>query len=102
MQSYLKKLLNYRKQSKAIYEGKTIHFAPENGIYVLFRISDNETVVHILNKNEDSVDLDLSRFDEIGLNGKTFRNIISGETIILGDTLKLNEKGSLILTSKLD
>lgn len=102
MQSYLKKLLNYRKQSKAIHEGKTLHFAPENGIYVLFRISDNETVVHILNKNENPVDLDLNRFEEVGLNGKTFRNIISGETIIWEDTLKLNEKGSLILTSKLD
>ena len=58
MQSYLKKLLNYRKTSKAIHEGKTIHFAPENGVYMLFRISDDETVVHILNKNDQAVNLD--------------------------------------------
>ena len=42
MQSFLKKVLNYRKESEAIHEGKTIHFAPENGVYVLSRISKDE------------------------------------------------------------
>jgi glycosidase len=67
MQSYLKKLLNYRKTSNAIHEGKTLHFAPEQGVYVLFRILGDETVVHILNKNDKPIDLDLSRFEEAGL-----------------------------------
>ena len=102
MQSYLKKLLNYRKNSKAIHEGKTIHFAPEQGIYVLFRILENETVVHILNKNNQSVDLNLNRFDEVGLNEKTLRNIISDKEVIWNDTLTLNEKGSYILTTKIN
>lgn len=99
MQSYLKKLLNYRKTSKAIHEGKTLHFAPEHGVYVLFRILDNETVVHILNKNDQPMDLELSRFEEAGLNGKTLKNIISGESVIWNGTLKLKEKGSSILTT---
>ena len=71
MQSYLKILLNYRKQSDAIHRGNTIHFSPEKGVYVLFRKSNTETVVHILNKNENAVDLDLSRFAEIGLDGSS-------------------------------
>jgi glycosidase len=100
MQSYLKKLLNYRKRSKAIHEGKTIHFAPENGVYVLFRMFGDETVVHILNNNTNPVDLDLNRFEEIGLKGKHLKNIITGEIFIWGDTLKMNKKGSLILTTK--
>jgi len=102
MQSYLKKLLNYRKNSKAIHEGKTIHFAPEQGIYVLFRMLGDETVVHILNKNDQSIDLNLNRFDEVGLNGKTLRNIISNEEVIWNDALTLNEKGSYILTTKIN
>ena len=100
MQSYLKKILNYRKNSKAIHDGKTIHFAPDNGVYVLFRILNDETVVLILNKNDMPIDLELSRFSEIGLDGKTLKNIISGEQIIWNDTLKLNHKGCLILTTK--
>jgi len=102
MQSYLKKLLNYRKTSKAIHEGKTIHFAPENGVYVLFRISDDETVVHILNKNDQAVNLDLSRFDEVGLKGKSLKNIISDETIVWEDTMTWDKKGSYILTTKMN
>ncbi len=102
MQSYLKKLLNYRKTSKAIHEGKTIHFAPENGVYMLFRISDDETVVHILNKNDQAVNLDLSRFDEVGLKGKSLTNIISDETIVWEDKMTLDKKGSYILTTKMD
>tara|TARA_R110002049_G_scaffold55382_2_gene153682 strand:+ start:6813 stop:8786 length:1974 start_codon:yes stop_codon:yes gene_type:complete len=102
MQSYLKKLLNYRKSSKAIHDGKTVHFAPENGVYVLFRILKDETVVHIINKNKKPVELDLSRFNEIGLQGKTLKNIINEEPFVWEGSIKLNEKGSYILTTKLN
>lgn len=101
MQSYLKKLLNYRKTSKAIHEGKTVHFAPENGVYVLFRILGDETVMYIMNKNESPVVLDLGRFEEIGLKGKSVKNIITGHQFFWGDNITLKEKGSTILTTKL-
>ncbi|TXG36645.1 glycoside hydrolase family 13 protein [Seonamhaeicola maritimus] len=100
MQSFLRKVLNYRKSSKAIHNGETMHFAPQNGVYVLFRILGDETVVHVINKNEGVTNLDLPRFNEIDLNGKTLKNIITDETIVWGDMLKLNEKGSMILTTK--
>lgn len=101
MQSFLKKILNYRKTSIAIHKGKTIHFAPENGIYVLFRILNDEIVVLIINKNKSPVTLDLKKFQEIGLSGKKLKNIISGEIILWKDQIKLNTKGSLLLTNKL-
>lgn len=101
MQSYLKKLLSYRKNSKAIHEGKTIHFAPEQGVYVLFRTFEDETVVHILNKNNDPIHLDLTRFDELGLAGKSVKNIITGNVFKWDVNLILEEKGSVVLTTKL-
>ena len=101
MQSFLKKILNYRKTSKAIHNGKTIHFAPENDIYVLFRKVNDEVVVLILNKHKSAINLDLKRFDEIGINGKKLKNIISGEEIIWEGRIKLSSKGSILLTSKL-
>ena len=100
MQQFLKKILNYRKHSKAIHEGKTIHFAPKNGVYVLFRGLGDETVALILNKNEKPVDLDLKRFEEINLNGKMLRNIITDEAVGWNDKLMLNERGSTILVTK--
>jgi len=101
MQSYLKKVLNYRKNSEAIHKGKTIHFAPDNGVYVLFRMLDNEVVTVILNKNEKPFELDLMRFEEIGLQGKTVKNVISEEEFTWFNTLKLNSKGITILTTKI-
>ncbi|GGZ80105.1 glycoside hydrolase family 13 protein [Algibacter mikhailovii] len=100
MQLYLKKLLNYRKNSQAIHKGKTVHFVPENGIYVLFRIFGDETVVCILNKNEDDFLLDLTRFAEIELKGKAVRNIITGYEFFWGDNFTLKERGSMVLTTK--
>ncbi|HUH46558.1 MAG TPA: cyclomaltodextrinase C-terminal domain-containing protein, partial [Arenibacter sp.] len=99
IQSYLKKILNYRKNSKAIQEGRTVHFAPSNGVYVLFRIFENETVCFILNKNEKPDTLDLSSFSEIGLEGKTMRDIISNTTLVWKDSIKLESKGATILTT---
>lgn len=101
MQSYLKKVLNYRKNSEAIHTGKTIHFAPEDGVYVLFRMLNNEIVTVILNKNKKPIDLDLIRFKEIGLQGKTVKNIISDKEFTWNTSLKLSSKGITILTTKL-
>lgn len=101
MQSFLKKVLNYRKGSKAIHRGKTIHFAPDNGIYVLFRVLDDETVVMILNKNTEPVQLDLNRFKEMRLDQKPMKNIISDEPIIWNSPLEILEKGVVLLTTKM-
>ncbi len=101
MQLFLQKVLNFRKNSKAIHDGKTIHFAPENGTYFLFRIKDDEVVVHIINKNEKPIIIDLNRFSEVGLKGKTLKNIMTNEKFRWGKTMTLSNKGSLILTSKL-
>ncbi|WP_117879453.1 glycoside hydrolase family 13 protein [Aureibaculum luteum] len=101
VQNFLKKVLNYRKGSKAIHKGKTIHFAPENGIYVLFRMKGDETVVMILNKNENSIALDLKRFEEMGLDDKTLKNMISEDSITWKGPLKINDRGVILLTTKL-
>lgn len=100
LQSFLKKVLNYRKNSKAITEGETIHFKPEKGIYFLFRKQGKEIVICILNKNEEPVEVDLGRFKEIGLKGRKMKNLINEKEILWGDSLKLNEKGITILVSE--
>ena len=100
MQNFTKKMLNYRKSSKAIHEGKTVHFAPFMGTYFLFRIKDDETVVHIINKNDKPIRIDLKRYAEVGLEGKTLKNIITGEEFVWGDVFNFKEKGSIVLTTK--
>ncbi|BAO76004.1 neopullulanase [Winogradskyella sp. PG-2] len=101
MQSFIKKLFNYRKNSKAIHEGKTVHFAPFVGTYFMYRILGDEIVVLILNKNEDIITIDLNYQEEMGLKGKTLKNVITGETKLWGDVIELKSKGVTILTTKL-
>ena len=100
MQTFLMKFLNYRKSSKAIHKGKTTHFAPNDGVYVLFRKYKDETLVCILNKNSEPKDLELQRFEEMELNGKTLSNIITGDEVKWNDTIRLNDQGVLLLTTK--
>ena len=101
MQGFVKKLLNYRKKSKAIHEGKTIHFAPFMGTYLLFRIIDGETVAVIINKNDSPITIDLKRYDEIGLKGKTLKNIVTNETFVWKNDMVLNSRGITILSTKI-
>ena len=100
MQTFMKKVLNYRKSSKAIHEGKTVHFAPFMGTYTLFRILDDEVVVVMINKNEKPMTIDLKRFKEIGLAGKTLTNVITDEEFQWNDSITFDKKGIIILTTK--
>lgn len=100
MQGYLKTLLQFRKQNKAIHEGKTIHFSPKDGVYVMFRKLDEEVVVLILNKNNEPYELDLQRFKEMTLEDKELTNIFTSETLLWKNSIKLQKKGALILTTQ--
>ncbi len=100
MQSYMKALLNYRKSSKAIHDGETVHFSPFMGTYFLFRILNDEVVVLMLNKNEESITIDLKRYAEIGLEGKTLKNVITGDSFEWGDAITFEGRGVTLLTTK--
>ncbi len=99
MQRYLKTILNYRKSSKAIHDGKTIHFAPKDGIYIMFRMHDDEIVAVILNKS-DATSIGTEVIKEMGLEGKQMKNIVSGASFIWGDKLSINPNGITLLTTK--
>ena len=102
MQSFLKSILNYRKTSKAIQEGKTMHFSPFMGTYFLFRIIEGETVVLIINKNDRPLTIDLKRYTETGLEGKTLKDVVSGEAFEWNENIELTNRGAIMLTTKLD
>lgn len=102
MQLFVKKLLQYRKNSEAIAEGETVHFAPHDGVYVLFRIAKEELVMHVINKNTTAKELSLDRFKELNLEGRRFRNILTEEEGQWSTQLKVPANSSVILTTKLN
>lgn len=100
MQGFTKAVLNYRKHSEAIHSGKTLHFVPQNGVYVLFRMKGDETVAVILNKNEEAFELDLTRFEQAELQGKQVKNIVTSETLTWGNSMTLSGRGIYMFTTK--
>jgi glycosidase len=100
MQAYMKKLLNWRKGSKAVTSGKTLHFAPFNDIYVYFRYAEGEKIMVIMNRNEKMATVDPKRFAEIiGANTKGI-DIFSSSTIDITKLFEVPPKSTLVLEIK--
>ena len=100
MQSFLKTVLNYRKTSKAMHEGETKHFGPRGGIYVLFRMHEDEIVGIVINKTE-TTEIETSILSEMNLDGNKLKDIVTGETIIWGEKLPIHPKSVTLFTTKL-
>ena len=98
-QQKLRRLLRFRKNSTVLHKGKTVHFAPEKGIYLLARSLGSETVVLVLNKNEEPVSLELSRFSELQLTNRKLTEVVSGDEVNWNEKLSLNRKGAYIFTT---
>lgn len=97
---FTKKILNWRKGSDAIHNGKTLHYIPNDNVYVYFRYTDKERVMVIVNNNTKDQKLNLKRFSE-GLKTATKgHDILSGKDINLSDNLDVAAKSSLILELK--
>ena len=100
LNSFLKKLLNYRKNSVAIQNGKTLHFAPFDGVYTLFRLHSEESLMLILNKNTQPIKIDLTRFKELNFQGKRLENVLEDEGFDWKDQIELKKQGAYLFYIK--
>jgi glycosidase len=94
---YLQKLLQWRKKSIAVTQGKLIHYAPRNGIYVYGRIKDNDTVLVILNGTVRDQTLQMDRFKDITGGHGSGRDVISSAVVDIKNTITIPAKGEYIL-----
>ena len=78
---YVTALTKWRKTAVATHEGRLLHFVPENDIYVYFRIHEDQTVMIVMNNNEESVMIDKQRFSEVLDSFSLAENVITGEQI---------------------
>jgi len=61
---FVKRILNWRKGNDAVQNGKLTHFLPEDGVYVYFRFTEDESVMIMLNNSNEDKEIDLKRFAE--------------------------------------
>ncbi|OFY45527.1 MAG: alpha-amlyase [Bacteroidetes bacterium GWF2_49_14] len=95
-QSFMKKLLNWRKNAVVIHSGQLMHYSPANGAYVYFRYSMNQKIMVVLNKNNNPIILDTRNYSEMLGPGAKFRNVLAG-TEFSGDKIQVPAKTPLIL-----
>ena len=99
-QSYIKKLLNWRKRSTAVTKGKITHYPPIDGIYVYFREYDQELVMVIMNNNKSSKMIDLKRFEEVLSNKDNAINIFNNRTYKVSKPMRVPGKTTMILNNE--
>ena len=76
-QTFVRSLLQFRRQSSALTRGKLIHFVPENGVYVYARQSEQQTVLVVINRSGKQQTVATRRFDEVLRGHATAQDIIS-------------------------
>lgn len=88
-QMTFKKLLNWRKNKDVIHNGKLMHYAPENGVYVFFRYNDEEKVMVVMNKNEKATSINVSRFEQMIENASSATDVLTGKKQSLKTSLSI-------------
>lgn len=96
-QAFVKKILSWRKQAGSVHHGKVLHYVPENGIYVYFRFNSQSRVMVVLNKNDQQVELDLTRFIEGLQNATSALDVLHDRQFDLTEKLAVPARSPLIL-----
>ena len=95
----IKSLLNFRKGQPAITAGKLIHYGPEDGVYVYFRVPEDNTdsaVMVVMNKNDSATSLSLARFSAILEDYDHAVKLKDSQVVPLSDTLMAEARSALV------
>ena len=96
--NYMKTLLNWRKQSKPVTEGKLVHYTPDrSGCYVYARIAGDNTVLVLMNGTDADKTLDMRRFHEVIQNYTGGVDVVTGKNINLLNSVEIPARGVYVL-----
>jgi glycosidase len=96
-QALVQGLLNWRKTSTAVHAGDFMHFVPLRNVYVYFRFDATETIMVILNRDEEPVPLDTDRFVERLGEATHATDVLDGTRYDISETMLLEPRSALIL-----
>ena len=78
---YVQKLGTYRKSSSALKTGNMMQYLPEDGLYVYFRYSKDQTIMCIMNTDTKERKINFEKFKECTQHFNGGIDIISGKKI---------------------
>ena len=96
-QNFMRDLLNWRKSSSAIGKGSLVHYPVKNGVYVYFRLYENDLVMVMMNNNKRSIRIDPSRFNEVLAEKNQGISVLDNREYDLTSKINLPGKTALIL-----
>ena len=94
---YTQKLLQWRKTSIAVTQGKLIHYKPKSGIYIYARIKDGHAVMVILNSALKDETVPMDRYSDITAGFSTGRDVITDKVIDIKNSVTIPAKGEYVL-----
>lgn len=98
--NYLQKLLQWRKKTPVIANGRLMQFVPEKGVYTYFRYTENAAAMIIINSNAQEQLLDTSRFAERLAGYKAAHNVLTNEKTNNLKSIKVPPMTALVLELK--
>jgi glycosidase len=96
-QDFVRKLVNWRKTSSVIHDGKLMHYGPQDNTWVYFRYDGAKKVMVAFNANVKETVLPAGRFREMLDGVVSGRDVLTGKTYSLKDEIRLPAKSALIL-----
>lgn len=100
MFDYVKKITNWRKSSRAIHEGRLLHFLPTDNVYVYFRYTEEERIMVIMNMNDHPVSVSRTKHIEMLRGYSQGNNVITGEKVDISDDFSVAGKSTTVLNLK--
>ena len=99
---FASRLLNWRRTSKAVTEGRLVHYTPDNQTkcYVYARIAGDDTVLVILNGSDTERELSMARFADVIGTHPFGIDVVTGESVDLRSTVRMAPRGVSVLELK--
>ncbi len=96
----IKKLNNLRRSKTPLQRGKTIHYVPEENIYVMARIHEGQNIVSLFNLNKEEKSINLERYAEVFKDSESALDLISEQSFGLSSSITIPGRKALLLELK--
>jgi glycosidase len=100
VQTLIKTLANFRKNSSALKTGRLMQYLPVDGLYVYFRYDDKQTVMCVMNTSDKEQTVDFSKYAERTEGFSQARDVINKTLTPISSVMKIGSLQSLVLELK--
>jgi glycosidase len=89
---YISKLAHLRRSNEALHSGKTVQYVPENGLYIYFRYTEDQTFMVAVNTSNKEVTSKSSKYAQFLGGKKELKNALNDEERTIPEEFKFSAK----------